>query len=381
MIGMNTSEGQITLAITLVSSSKVQFIEADSFANAGGTAELQSASATGTTPNGTFVFRIHQDSSVQSGAPASELGNMVLSSGSGNGTMDENLAGVVSLSNITTNLNAPSTFGRGTGTISNSSATFNLVYYIVNTSKIMMLVSNVSAVGSGSAELQSGAVASGLNGNYVFGSRGDDSTTLASLATVGQFNASSGTLTVTQDATQDGNIIPTANFSACYTAFSDGSVVVNSVSGSTCTSTVTQVFRMVNPTRAFFLNMSPNSVQDGTADLQTSQSLSAASFKGQYSLAMDGQDVTPQLLSRVGTFQFDGASRVTLNELVNASNTGQGAVSPGLLSGTYAVGTGSRVTTTMTGLHLVMYSISPSQAYVLQTDTGTMTSGMIQLQQ
>jgi len=381
LISMNTSEGTIALAITLASSSKVQLIEADSFANAGGTAELQTASAIAATPSGTYVFRLHQEISAQSGAPASEVGDMNLSSGSGNGTMDQNLAGVPSLSNITATLNTPAAFGRGTGTISDSSSTMNVVYYIANSGKVVLLVSNVGAVGSGSAESQSGAVGNGLNGNYAFASRGDDSN-FAGLATVGQFNATSGTLNVSQDAAQDGNILPTANFSACYTAFTDGSVEVNRVSGNTCSSTVAQFFRMVNPTRAFFINESANAVEDGIADLQTSQNLSAASFNGQYSLVMDGISGPVGALSGVGALQFNGAGKLTLNEVANSDAFGFGGGQ--VLTGTYSAMPNGRIVGTVNGntfQSLVMYVVSPSQAYVLQTDPGFVTSGTLQLQQ
>jgi hypothetical protein len=103
---------------------------------------------------------------------------------------------------------------------------------------------------------------------------------------------------------------------------------------------------------------------------------------------MDGVDTgatdgTPQLLSRVGTLQFNGTSKLTLNEVANASGSGGGATSPGLIAGTYSVSSNERIVGTLsTGtLNLVMYAVSPSQAYVLQTDPGFITSGALQLQQ
>jgi hypothetical protein len=385
-IGVNTSLGQVSWAVTLVSSSKLQLIEADTFANAAGTAERQDTTAATTTPAGTFVFRLHQEISAQSQAPASEVGAVTFSGGSGSGTMDENLAGVFSAPAITATIASPVVLGRGTGTLVNSGTTFStkFVYYIVNSSKFFILVSSLNSVGSGSAELQSGAVTNGLSGNYVFGSRGDDSQFFAGVATAGQFSATGGTISGTEDSSQDGTISSNVSFASCYTASANGRVVVTSSSGGTCTSPTSQVFWMVSPARAFFVNNAGGSVEDGTADLQQSQSFSASTFTNQYSLVMDGVDlVNGQLLSRVGSLQFDGIGKITLNEVANASGTGSGTNSPGLIVGTYSVSSSGRIVGTMNAgtLNLVMYAISPSQAYVLQSDTGFVTSGQIQLQQ
>lgn len=389
-ITVTTSLGTVNWAFTLSSTSQLQLIEADSFANAGGTAELQVPSAIAATLNGTYVFHLHQDASAQnapnSQVPAAEVGSLAISSGSASGTMDENLAGTFnSAVSVTATFNALAGLGRGIGTLVNSSTNFttNFVYYIVDVNKFVILVSNLGAVGSGSAELQSGNVGAGLSGNYAFGSRGDDGSFFAGIATVGQFNASSGSISGAEDISQDGNISNNVTISSCYTALSTGQVIVNDMSGGTCTSTVTQVFWMVSPSRAFFVNVSSNTVEDGTADLQTTQNFAASTFAQQYSIAMDGIDATPELLSRVGALQFDGTGNIKLNELVNASGSGVGANNPGILAGTYTVASNGRIQATLGrgSLNLVMYAVSPSQAYVLQDDSGTTTSGQVLLQQ
>jgi len=388
-IGINTSLGALNWAITLASTSQLQLIEADGFANAGGTAELQDSTAVTTIPTGSFIFRIHQEQSAESQAPACEAGVLAFSSGAGSGSMDQNLAGNFTSSNITSTLNAPAGLGRGTGTLLNGSTNFttNFVYYVVNSSKFYILVTNVSAVGSGSAELQSGAVGNGLSGNYAFGSRGDDGNFFAGIATVGQFSASSGAMSGTEDINQDGNVSSSVAISSCYTAAANGRVLVTSSSGGTCSSTTTQVFWMVSSSRAFFVNTASNAVEDGTADLQTAPNFALSTFTQQYSVAMDGLDTgaidgTQQLLSRVGAMQFDGKGNLKVSEVANASAFG---TNPGVLSGTYTVGSNGRIVGTVSnsggGLSLVMYAVSTSQAYVLQTDQSLITSGMIQVQQ
>ena len=384
IITINTSLGTVTWAITLASTSRLQLIEADGFANAGGTAELQDPTALTTIPSGTLVFRLHQENSAENQAPAGEVGALAFSNGAGTGSMDQNLAGTLTSPNVSSTLSAPAGDGRGTGTLLNGSTNFttNFVYYIVNSSKLYLLVTNFGAVGSGSAELQSGAVGNGLSGSYAFGSRGEDGNFFAGIATVGQFSASSGVMSGIEDISQDGNVSNNVTISSCYSASANGRVVVTSSSGG-CTSTVTQVFWMVSPSRAFFVNAASNTVEDGAADLQTMQNFAASTFTQQYSIAMDGIDVTPQLLSRVGALQFDGKGSAKLNEVANASSSGAGANNPGILAGNYTVGSNGRIAGTFGGgsLDLVMYAVSASQAYVLQNNSGTTTSGQILLQQ
>jgi hypothetical protein len=397
-ITMNTSLGQISVAITLVSSSKVELIENDAALDAAGTAELQDPTAAGTAPRGTFVFRLHQESAAQSpSTEATEVGAFTVSSGAGNGAMDQNLNGTFTSPNVTVTFNAPMSSGRGTGNMVDTSANFTtgFVYYIVNSGKLVLLVSNAGAVGSGSAEVQTGVSNStGLSGSYVFGSRGDDAL-LDGVATVGQFTATAGSISGTEDVMQDGNFSPNVSFpSTCYTAGSaggiSGRVVATNGSGSPCSGSTTQVFWMVSPSRAFFLDNSATEFQDGAADSQTASSFSVSTMKGQFVIVMDGLDRTPeqfglpdQILSRVGTLRFDGSGNLTLNELVNASGSGNGGQSPGILTGTYSVLSSGRVVGNLNSnsLDLVMYAVSGSQAYVLQSDAGVITSGTVELQQ
>jgi hypothetical protein len=397
-ITMNTSLGQISLAITLVSSSKLELIENDAALDAAGTAELQDSTAAGTAPTGTFVFRLHQEASAQSPSTeeVSQVGGITVTSGAGSGAMDQNLNGNLTSPNVNVTFNAPVTSGRGTGNLVDTSANFTtvFVYYVVNSGKSVLLVSNAGAVGSGTAEVQTGSVSTGLSGPYVFGSRGDD-TFLDGVAAVGQFTANAGSISGTEDVMQDGNFAANVPFpSTCYTAGSaggvSGRVVVTNGSGSPCSGTTTQVFWMVSPSRAFFLDNSGTTIEDGTADLQTGSSFSASTLKGQFVIVMDGLDRTPeqvglpdQILARVGTLQSDGSSNLTLNELVNASGSGNGGQSPGVLTGTYSVSSSGRVVGNLNSnsLDLVMYAVSGSQAYVLQSDAGVVTSGTVELQQ
>jgi hypothetical protein len=379
--------GPVTLALTVSSSTDISLMEGDFFAVGAGVAEFQDSTAISATPSGTFVFRLHETSSAQGQVPASHVGVVTLPGSGVNGSMDQNLGGTFSSPTVTWTLGAPGTLGRGTGSFTDSTNfTTNFVYYIISGAKFAFLVSNPSAVGSGSAEAQTGAVGGGLSGSYAFGSRGDDSSFFDGLATVGQFTASSGTISGVEDLMQDGSY-SNGNLSGSYSATANGRVAVTLNSAS-----IQQVFWMVSPSRAFFLTNNSSEAEDGTADLQTVTSFSASTMKGQFAIVMDGLDLTQfappfntvGTLARVGALQFDGTGKLTLAELANNSLSGTGAQSPGGLSGTYAVSANGRATGALassTGpLTLVMYAVSRSNAYVLQVDSFTNTSGTIAVQ-
>ena len=370
-----TALGTITFAVTLASSSKAYLMESDVNTDGAGTAELQDTTATGAIPSGTFVYRLHE---VSNQSPVSEVGAITISGGAVSGSFDQNNAGSSSQLTLTGSLNAPASLGRGTGSFTDSTNfTTNLVYYIVNSGKVAFLSSNTNVIESGSAEAQTGAVGNGIAGSYVFGSRGDlPGITFDGVATVGQFAASGGSISSYMDDSMQLGVYSNSSLTGTYTATSNGRVAVSLNSGA-----VQQVFWMVSPSRAFFLTNDPNKVEDGTADAQVAPATSPASMQGQFAMVMDGIDLTPEILARNGTLQFDGAGKLDLVELVNASASGTGAQSPGTLTGTYQV-SGGRVVGSLNGssLNLVLYTISGSDAYALQVDGGTNTSGVFELQ-
>ena len=390
---------QVGFAIALVTSSKAKLMEGDAFAVSAGTAELQDSTAIGAVPTGTFVFGVHQEITASGGqASASQVGGITIASASATGALDQTIGGVLASSKVTWAFGAPDQFGTGNVTMNDSSGSTPFIYYIVNSGKFDLLTSNPSAVGSGSAEAQTGVVSGGLSGSYAFGSRGDDTSgLLGTVATVGVFTASGSSITGTEDSTQDGTLSSSAAFpGTCSNAASaaggvTGRVVVTNGSGSPCSGTITEIFWMVSPSRAFFLDQLPGTFTDGTADLQTTSSFSNSTMKGQYALVMDGWDLTgqlgsgPQLQAFVGPLQFDGSSKLNFNGLANQTALGSGATTQGVMGGPYSVSSNGRITGTVSngggGFDMVMYAVSGSLTYVLQNDAGVVTSGTVELQQ
>lgn len=402
-ITFNTSSlGAIQFAVTMVSPSKVELIENDSGLNAAGIAELQAAAAAAGTPSGTFIFRLHQEAAAQNASEqASQVGGFTVSNGSGSGAMDQILgtpsSAALTSPNLTVSFSAPAASGRGTATLTDTTSSPNvpthLVYYVVNSGELALLVTDANAIGSGSAEAQTGVVSgTGLSGTYAFGSRGDD-LFLQGLASVGQFSANAGAITGVEDVMEDGSYSPNAGLlSTCYATGAaggiNGRVVATNGSGSPCSGSTTQIFWMVSPSRAFFLNDNGATFEEGTADLQTVSSFAASTFLGNFVIDMDGLDRTPEnsgfsdlYLSRVGLLRFDGSSNLTLNEFVNEFNGGSSPTG-GLITGTYSVAANGRIVANLDGntLNLVMYAVSGTKAYALQQDSLKMPSGTLDLQ-
>jgi hypothetical protein len=375
--------GSITLAITLVSPSKVYMIESDVTLVGAGVAELQTTSAFASIPAGTFAFRQHQINN--SSLSVSAVGAITVAGGVVSGSEDENVGGVVSSLTFTGGtLSAPDpATGRGTATVTDSSgftSTFN--YYIVDANDLRFFCTSSGAVGLGYAQAQSGTFSNAsLNGSYAFGAHGDTVNYFGGLQLVGQYTADgNGNLTAGAfDNVRDGVGAPNVSFTGTYSVASNGraTVTINTSSGSS-----QRIYWLVNSSRAFFLTNDPSTEAEGTADLQLLSSFSNSTMVGQFGLVMTGFDLSPETLDRVATLQWDGAGHLTLNEFVNASGATN---TPGFLSGSYSVSSNGRTTGTITGLtnnvDLVFYLVSANDAYVIQSDSGSEIGGMVSKQQ
>lgn len=385
---LNNFLGTVTVAVTMVSASKAYLIEADAGLNSSGMAELQDTTAISSPPSGTFAFRLHTANTSQAfGLSAASVGVFTVSGGTvSSGTMDVDRGGTLnnggaSPLTFTGSFNAPPTLGRGTGTFTDSTnTTLSFIYYMVDANNVRFLSSSSGLLGIGRAEKQSTPA---LSGSYAFGGRGDTvNNGINAVDTVGVFTASGGSITSGAiDAVEDGSNLSTTITGGTYTTTANGRATVTLNAG---TGPVQATFWMVNPSRGFFLiTNDSNAVEDGTLDLQ-SGTFTNATMNGQFAFMMDGFDTT-QLLDRLGTLTWDGTSKLTLNEVANSSATGQGAISPGVLTGSYSVSSNGRAVGTINNLSitnndLVFYLISGSDAYLLQNDTGVQINGMISLQ-
>lgn len=374
-LSFNNALGTINLAVTMVSASKVYLVEGDTVLNAGGLAEKQDATVIAAAPSGTFVFREHDLNALQS---VGSVGAFTVSGGVVSaGSEDVNRGGVLtSLTFTAGSFNAPNPVtGRGSGTLTDSSpATSSFFYYIVDANNVRFLSGTSGITGSGRAEKQSGMPA--LSGSYAFGSEGDTLKFLSGVNGAGRFTASSGTITGgARDTVQDGNTSANVAFTGTYTQAANGRVAV----ALSTTANSNLVVWMISPSRGFFVVNDPNTIQEGTVDLQQTATFSNATMNGQYGLVMDGFDAGGAK-DRVGTLQWDGSGKLILNEFSNANGV---ITVPIVLSGRYSVSSNGRTTGSINTLsnNLVFYLVSGSDAYVVQNDSGVQIGGTVSKQQ
>jgi hypothetical protein len=394
-LNLPNNAGSFNWTFTMVSTSQLYITEADDFvnfsANASGIADKQTpnGSSAFVTPSGTFVTRIHAISTNSTGI----VGVLTSTSGVVSGTLDViNEGSLESTATVTTGtFSTPDTTGRGTLSYTDSnSVTRNFEYYIINGTTLRLLESDANILAVGRAEGQSATTFSNssLSGGFAFGSQGDTITGgQGGVRSVGAITASAGAVTGgAYDSVQDGNSIMNQGItSGSYTVGSNGrtAVTLNPSAGNP----ISMVLWLVSPSRAFFLVNDSTKVEDGTMDLQSSSSFTNSNLSGQYALVMDGYISSSNFLTRVGTFIPNGAGTLNLNEVANAFVPGNVATinQPGFLPGTYAVASTGRATATISNLSpanndIVLYMVSPSQAYVLQNDAGVEISGAIAVQ-
>lgn len=380
-----TNGGFIDFAITMVNSSKLYLVVTDAVnlqsptivATGAGLAEQQSASAF-VAPTGTYVFRLHTNSSTQ-GATAA-VGSFTSSGGViSAGIEDMNRGGVQSSLGLTGGfLNAPDASGRGSGTITDqNSVTTSFTYYVVDANNLRFFSADSGVLGLGRAEMQTAMSYSNadLLGGYAFGSNGDTLVNTGGTRAVGYFHAvgdgniDAGATDSVVDGTSSANVALTGTYT----------MAANGRAGVTVNASTQEVFWMVSPTRGFFLLADPNRIEDGSFDAQSSSAFSNASMNGQFALVMDGFTLAGDTFDRIGTLGWDGAGNLTLNEVINFDGTPSFA---GPLTGTYSVSANGRTTGTINTLsnNLVFYLVSGSNAYVLQNDASTEIDGTISKQ-
>ena len=182
----------INFAVTMVTTAKVYLIEADGGVNASGLAELQNSAAITSVPNGTFTFRTHILNVSQ--VPTGTVGALTIAGGAvTSGNEDTITLGATDVPLVLTGgtFSVPDANGRGTLSLNNSTpATTNFFYYIVDSNNIRFFDRDLSFMGLGSAEKQTGPLT--FSGAYAFGSRGDTNTNnfgLGGTNTVGTFTS------------------------------------------------------------------------------------------------------------------------------------------------------------------------------------------------
>jgi len=368
--------GQELYRITLSDTGNLYMEEEDGGGTSAGSAHLQTST---TTPNGTFVFRTH-DVFV-----SATMGTMAVSAGAVSGSYIMVQSGTPATGSIGAggSITAP-TDGRGTISYSVNGLTHSAQYYVVSSSKFLLLDTTPNILSIGMAEQQSAITfsAASLSGSYAFGSSGE-TTTPGFVNTVGVFTTD-GTANVTAanyDSVQDGSVSSNQMTTGAY-------LIDNSLgkgSGSLTFGGFTRDIWMVSPTRAYFIALNGANVEDGTIDQQTG-TFSNTSLGTQAAFFMDGFDGNSGsgnglFKDRVGTLVPSGTDSLGTNYVASFFDPNPNVLTGGSTSnaftGTYSVAGNGRTTTVLNGFtnNVVLYLTTTSTGYMLQADSGVNMSG------
>jgi hypothetical protein len=327
-------------------------------------------------PSGTFAFRSQSlNTSLGGLQPIANVGVFTVSNGTVSAGAEDQITfgSADGQLNLTGGLfNAPDAMGRGTATLTDSNShTSTFFYYVVDGTHIHLFSSTSGTIGLGRAVAQT---ATAFSGGYVFGSLGDDSTSLGGVNTAGQFTASSGAISSggSFDSVQDGGAPVNGSYTGgSYTVAPNGRVALtlNPSSGSA----IHEVYWVVSPSLAFFLTDVASKVETGTATLQSVSSFTKSSVNGTFGFVMDGFNTT-DLYDRVGNVHWDGAGNLGLTEFVNV--TGNQTLS-GIIMGSYTMSGNGRAVGSLNGLssNLIFYMASGTEGYMVQADSGVEING------
>jgi hypothetical protein len=350
---------QSTYQITMIDNSHFYVIEGDTYATSAGYGVLQTSTAA---PLGAFVFKAHNFDT------SSRVGGITTTSTSFTGAQDVLTLGTTYVSQVIT----------GTMTAPNSNGVGSFggeFYYVVSPTEFFFMANPASgSLEIGEAQAQTGGpftlATLAANNSYVFGSRGDTVLNQPGIHSAGVFTTDgSGNVTAgSVDYVRDFNVLSGLPFTVSGGTYTmdasgngNGTITLPLSNGVT----ITQVFWMISPTSAYFLDNSSTAVEDGTFSLQSGGPFSA--LTAQAAFVMDGVDTTYK--DRVGDFDPTSSGNFNWNEQSNSAGTG--AVSIGT-NGSYTVSStaNGRVSVVVNNVTptLVFYLSSPNTGFMVQED-------------
>jgi hypothetical protein len=402
LTNQNTGTTQ-TLSFAVVNNKRALIIQSDTGGTASGTLDLQDLSQP---VSGPYVFALAGVDATNgpSSPPSLSLGGTLTASAGtfASGTLDSNDGGSVTQGESITSgsyTSPPDSFGRGTATIGTATATYNLVYYMVNSSALRLLDTDVSdpityvAVGSALAQPSTPSLAAGT---YAFTVAGQNSTASAGgppvvagglLTSNGTGNITGGTLDVNNNGSASaGNAI-----TGTYALNPDGRgtiTLATSIDG-------LQSFAFyVSNQGVLLLGLDSGLTTTGAAFAQQSTSMPKGGYAVRYqALSSTGgngeEDLTGQVTSD-GTSMLSGG-----NADFNQYTTGTGPT-PQLgitFTGTFTTSASGRFSpSTLTlvfggtsppppvTLNEIFYVVDATTVLSLGVDADTPSTGILQLQ-
>jgi hypothetical protein len=364
----NSAGGTATFKLVVLSPSSVFLIEVDTSSNLTALAIRQDPKAFSTSAlSGNYVFLLNSGLSGASGRiTADGQGNLI-------GVEDVNSFGTVSNNLAVTGTYSVAASGRGTATLTSSSGTSNLVFYVVSSGQVLILddMPEVGLALKQTLQLFSNA---SLSGNYAFLEQGvanGQSLVLGGILTAD----GAGNLTAVDDQNVGGTVTQNTSVTGSYSIASNGrgTATLSSVHG-----TLNQVFYLVDSTTVMVMDTDSTRMSGGRASLQQGNSFALASLKGSLGFGLVGFDLSGGDLNLVGQLGVDGAGKIVGTEdqfVNNAANLSSS------LTGSYAVGANGRGTAQVISANgttnFLFYLTAPGNALVMGADSTAVNLGLI----
>jgi hypothetical protein len=411
----------LVFSVTLLSPSQGYIVETDGIATASGTFDLQnSADFTQASVSGPYVFDASGIDSV--GNADSIIGQLQINGAGGvvsGGDLDENdgtiLSGEQAVSNGVLQLNAATggpASGRGLVSFSAGGATFDYVFYIVDTTRIRMVEAtpgNPPPLTLGDAVAQTNAPASNaaFAGSFVFLMGG--ASAFGADTRAGRVTSNGDATLATSIALDDNNNGTSSRVPSSSGALSSMTYSIDPSGSGRGTMTFHDskfgtfdfVFYMSSPNQGVIQDDSAGFVADGTISSQTAAPFTNSNMAGKFGFNLSGisfnsknqtsgeEDFVGQLaLSSSSSNNVTGAADfsefssnqgVFLNIVVNGSGLGiQG-------DGTTSTGPSNTLqlkfnTSLPSTLNFAAYIVNPNTIFLSGTDGSRVTAGSLSIQ-
>jgi hypothetical protein len=299
------------------------------------------------------------------------------------GEVDTNTAGVSAApAAITGGTYQVSANGRGTATLITAGQTYTLAFYLVSSSRAKFIETDALPILSGDAFKQQSSVpwgAGSLNGSVVFQTHGFAGGTavadLVSLMADGNGNAIAGAGTLDQNS---------GGTATSVASLGGGTYTFDPSGNGRGTVTIpghSYVFYMIAPWSAqgsaLIQETTSGVVALGSVTQPQGGPFTSASLMGSYALSLAGQNATPKPEDFVGQLTTDGVSKV-LSGTVDINNFGATQTVTSNIGTYMPVSANGRTTMLLSPTrNLVLYFVSPTQAYALDTDSTTVAVGSL----
>ncbi|MBZ5699874.1 MAG: hypothetical protein LAN18_15155 [Acidobacteriia bacterium] len=369
--------------IVVLSAQQVQIIEFSSLNSttaltaASGEMDLQPDTSAFNTSGlaGTYTFNFAGLSSAT--APQSEVGEFAANGLGGitSGEMDVNGGGAQNI--LSTSSYSISTDGRGVATIITSGGTFQFSFYMVSANRAKFIETDAFPLLVGDAFKQQtvfswGDNALSANTVFVFETAGSGPSggiaDLVSFTSDGNGNVIAGGML---DQNSGGTVTSVSSLgTGSYTIDSTGR-------GTLIIPGHSYVFYMVAPGTAVIQETTAGVVAHGSLVQPQGGPFTAASLSGSYALNLTGQNATPREEDFVGQLTANGTGNVTSGSL-DINNFG--ATQTGVTEiGTYTTVAANGRTTMLLNptVNFVLYFVSPTQIFALDTDSTGVAIGSL----